>query len=459
MSELNARNLSRRSFLRGLAAVGAGSLLVACAPAGAPATGGAEGAAGSKEPIVIQHWVFWTQPGPLKEQFEASDDLKAALDGNQWEFRSGVGWDGALPAIAAGTPPDIGVCGHYLQFMLKGSVIALDDYIATSKVIAGDKFIEGNWSAATLDGKVMGIPAYECFVRRGLNFNERLVQEAGLDPAKPPVTWDELLEWHKKLTKFDSAGNLQLIGIDPYDAEGGVGPGSDGFFLTDSWGFDYFDEDTKKFNFDNEMMAQGMEVMGEFVKIIGPDNLTGFRAVEGQGDWGGSFNAERQAMLIEGYWHPGETANEKPEVSKVNRATWVPVPEARRGKKVQFGGGHMAQIFKDAKYKDEAWPLAEWMVSKSFLDLIYNNIGWLPAYKPYFEGIDTSKYPGLDFYTNSISEANSWGKYIRCPIEDFLSTKFAEVREAVYRGLMTGTEAAQKLQQAAEDEWINQGLG
>ena len=458
MSAVSQRNLSRRSFLHGVAAVGVGSLLAACAPTGAPA-GGDAAQSGSKEAIVIQHWVFWDQPAKLKEQFEASEDLKAALNGNQWEFRTGIGWANALPAVAGGTPPDLGVIGYYLNYMLKGQVIDLNGYIETSKVIAADKFIEGNWNAATLDGKVMGIPAYECFVRRGLNYNERMITEAGLDASKPPVTWDELLVWHQALTKFDSAGNLLQIGIDPYDAEGGVGPGSDGFFLTDSWGFDYFNEDTKEFNFDNELMAQGLDVMGEFVKIIGPDNLTGFRNVEGQGSWGGSFNAEKQAMVIEGYWHPGETANEKPEVSAVNRATWVPVPEERRGTLVQFGGGHMAQIFKDSKYKDEAWPLAEWIVSKSFLDLIYENIGWLPAYKPYFEGLDTSRYPGLDFYTKSISEANYWGKYIRCPIEDFLSNKVAEIREAVFRGQMTGAEGAKKLQEQAEQEWQNQGLG
>jgi hypothetical protein len=73
--------------------------------------------------------------------------------------------------------------------------------------------------------------------------------------------------------------------------------------------------------------------------------------------------------------------------------------------------------------------------------------------------LDTSRYPGLDFYTKSISEANYWGKYIRCPIEDFLSNKVAEIREAVFRGQMTGAEGAKKLQEQAEQEWQNQGLG
>ena len=52
---------------------------------------------------------------------------------------------------------------------------------------------------------------------------------------------------------------------------------------------------------------------------MGADNLQGVRSVEGQGTWGGSYNAEVQAMIIEGYWHPGETAKEKPEVAKLNR--------------------------------------------------------------------------------------------------------------------------------------------
>src|SRR4030095_15301203 len=201
------------------------------------------------------------------------------------------------------------------------------------------------------------------------------------DPEAPPQTWEELFDWHKKLTKFDSAGNLIQLGIDPYDAEGGVGPGNDGWFLCESWGFKYFDKDTREFNLDDEKMGQGLDVMGEFVKLVGPDNLTGFRGVEGQGTWGGAYEAEVQAMIIEGYWHPGEVYNNKPDVAKLNRASWAPVTEERRGTKLQFGGGHMAQMFKDSKYKEQAWPLAEWFQSQEFCDIIFYNIGWVAAYK------------------------------------------------------------------------------
>ena len=67
-----------------------------------------------------------------------------------------------------------------------------------------------------------GVPANECFFRRGLNYNYKMLEDAGLDPDNVPTTWETLFDWHKTLTKFDAAGNLVQIGLDPYDAEASV---------------------------------------------------------------------------------------------------------------------------------------------------------------------------------------------------------------------------------------------
>lgn len=462
MTTISKQVLSRRSFLRAAGSLGAGALLAACAaPSGsAPSESSGESAAPSSESKVIKFYVFWGSPGAIADQLLADPELENYIGaGNSIEFKADFPQEARLTAVASGTPPDIGIWGSYLDFMSRGAVIPLDDYIAASDVISSDKFVPGNWEVIQYQGSVYGIPAFECFVRRGLNYNTRLVEEAGLDPDSPPATWEELLVWHEALTKFDSAGNLIQYGLDPYDAEGGTGPGNDGWFLPESWGFTYFNEETKEFNLDNEEMAQGLEMMGEFVKIIGPDNLAGMRAVEGQGTWGGAFNAEVQAMIIEGYWHPGETVNEKPEIAPYNRATWVPVPESRRGTQIQFGGGHMVQIFKDGQYKDEAWPIAEWVQSNHVCDLIFNEIGWLPAYLPYFETADQEKYPGLKFYFDSVNQANYWGPFIRNEIQAFVEVQFQRMREAVYRGEMTGAQAAAQLQEQAENEWRQAGFG
>ncbi|MCB0108877.1 MAG: extracellular solute-binding protein, partial [Caldilineaceae bacterium] len=212
MSEVKqsgANLLSRRNFLRGVGTVGVGAMLAACAaPGGAPASGGEGGGdapdAAGKE---IKFYVFWGSPGAIADQLLADEALESYIGtGNTIDFKSGFNQEARLTAVASGTPPDIGIWGSYLDFMSRGAVIPLDDYIATSDVVKEENFISGNWDVIQYQGTIYGVPGFECFVRRGLNYNTRLVEEAGLDPDNPPVTWDELMVWHEALTKFDDAG-------------------------------------------------------------------------------------------------------------------------------------------------------------------------------------------------------------------------------------------------------------
>ncbi|MEM7031541.1 MAG: substrate-binding domain-containing protein [Chloroflexota bacterium] len=461
MSNLKNKHFSRRDFLRGASVATAAGVLAACAPAGS--TGSASDAGGgdapSAEAQTVSFWIFWTQPGKIADQLLATSELEELMGGNTLDFKTGVNQEARLTAIAGGTPPDIGALGDYTDFMARGVVDPLDDYVATSSVINEEDFLGTNWSQTQYEGAMYGIPAIEGFVRRALYYNAKMIEEAGLDPDNPPVTWDELFDWHVTLTKFDDAGNLLQIGIDPFDAEGGVGPGNDGWCQMDSWGIQWWNADTKVFNFDNEEFAESYEVMGEFIRHVGPDNLVGMRGVEGQGTWGGAFNAEVQAMIIEGYWHSGETFNEKPEVAEHLRATWIPVPESRRGTKIQTGGGHMVQMFRDGKLKDEAWPVAEWLQTDGFINLIFENIGWLPSYKPFYDTVDPNYFPALEFTINSVEEATYWGEENRNEIMPFIREKHGDYREAVYRDEMSGAEAAAKLQVDAEKEWKAAGFG
>ncbi|GAB4513221.1 MAG: hypothetical protein Kow0047_24790 [Anaerolineae bacterium] len=453
---MSHRTLSRRTFLKGLSAIVAGGAIAACAPPAAPAEEKpAEAPAPAEAALTpIKLWTFWGGFEDMHDEWKATDAYKRFIVDNNIDLQitSNVGLESFLANIAAGTPPDAGTIWIYLDLMARGIVIPIDDLVTASS-LNPEEFIEGNWKFGSYKGKQYGVPAFEAFVRRGLNYNARMVEEAGLDPDNPPVTWDEALAWHKALTKFDSAGNLLQFGLDPYDAEGGVWS-NDGFMISESWGFDWFDEENGEFNVDNEKMAEGLEVLGEFVRIIGPDNLDAVRAVEGQGTWGGSYNAEVQAMIIEGYWHPGETAIEKPEVAQYNRATWIPVPENRRGTKIQFASGHLILFFKDAEHPREAFPVAEMVNTHEICEIIFRRNGWLPAWKPYLEKVDPNTYPGLEFYFRSLEEATEWWYAEPCELSaDFIQTKYAEVREAVFRGEMTGAEGAKKMQQLLEEEY------
>jgi multiple sugar transport system substrate-binding protein len=468
MSEERRLKLSRREFLATAATVAAGGALAACAPKAQPtqppaAPAGEEPApttAPAGEGVVIEYWAAWGQMLRIWEDMQKLDVYKELIGDNTVELKTGFSAEVLLTAVAGGTPPDAvsHPAGQYLDYYARGVLLPLDELVAASTIIKKEDFLEGSWENGFYKGVQYGVPANEGFLRYGLNYNAKLVEEAGLDPDKPPETWDECMEWHKALTKFDDAGNLLQIGLDPYDAMGGSLQFDNGFYASLSWGWDWFNEETGAFDLNNEKMAEAFDVMGEFYRMAGPDNMAGMRQVEGQGTWGGSYNTEVQAMIIEGYWHPGETTFEKPEVAEFNRSSWAPVPESRRGAKVQGYGGHYILLFKEAPHAELAFKIAEVVNTTPACDLIFNVVGWLPALKPYLETVDPTTYNGLEFYMRSTNEATDWHTPARCPITGFVQTQYTELREAVYRDQTTGAQAAEEFQRRCEEEYKAAGF-
>lgn len=461
MSTERKSGLSRRQFLKASSMVAVGSVLAACAPApgGAPApAAGGEAAAPAAASGATQYWVGWGNLQPAWDAFVQTDEWADWMGGAEVELKSSTSAEAFLTAVAAGDPPDGASNTQYLDYMARGVLVPIEDMVANSGIVQQSEYLEGTWNDAFFEGTMYGVPANEGFIRYGLNYNTRMVEEAGLDPDSPPVTWEDCLVWHEALTKFDDAGNMIQVGLDPYDAMGGQIGIQDGFYPPVSWGWKWFDPESGAFDLDNDMMIQAFELMGEFVKIAGPDNMAGMRQVEGQGGWGPSFNAEVQAMIIEGYWHPGETAIQQPEVAAHNRATWAPVPVGREAAKVQGTGGHYVIFFKDAKNTDTMFKAAEFLNTDVAMQTIFDNTGWLPGRTSFIAKTDPSAYPGLDFYFKSVDEATEWSSPSRCPITQFVSTQYVQLREAQFREELTAAEAASEFQKRCEEEYKNAGF-
>lgn len=473
MSEKRAKRISRRDFLRGASLMAAAGALAACAPAVQQPSGGEEAqpaaaqqdtssVAPAEEAITVQYWFGWggTYAVQTWDALKALDKFTEVVGENVTVEASGSSsGEKLLTAVAAGTPPDGASNTSYLDYMARGVLIPIDDWVAASSIVKKEKYLEGTWNDGFYQGTMYGVPANEGFLRYGFNYNTKLVEAAGLDPDSPPETWAEAYAWNEALTIFDDAGNLKQIGLDPYDAMGGAFNIQDGFFPSVSWDFDWFNEDTGEFNFDNEKMIDAFEVMGSFYKFIGPDNMAGMRQVEGQGTWGGSFNAEVQACIVEGYWHPGETMIEKPEVGQYNRTSWALVPDFRKGEKIQETGGHYVIIFTESKQKEAMFRVAEFLNTNEACEAIFANVGWLPGMITYLEVADQEAYPGLKFYFDSVNEATAWYSPARCPITSFCQTQMTQLREAHYRDEMTAAEAAAEMQSRVEEEWIAAGFG
>ena len=163
-------------------------------------------------------------------------------------------------------------------------------------------------------------------------------------------------------------------------------------------------------------------------------------------------------MIIEGYWHAGETQIQQPEVAVHNRATWAPVPTFREGSKIMATGPHMVQIFKDGKNPDGMFQVAEFLHTNEPLDIIFHEVGWIMGIISWLPTIDPDTFPGLRFYIDGIDEVTDWIVGRPSPLHWFVNTQLWELREQVYRDLITATEAVEELQKRAEVEWEAQGL-
>ncbi len=445
------RLVGRRAFLRSTGFAMGAAALAACA---APAATGSDDAAAAAEPAVVTWWYGWGNLDPAVETISGLESFRDHMGGDTiLDFRGSTNTEATLTALAAGDPPDGGSNMDYPNLWTRGVVFACNDWVDGSDVIDPDDVVDAVWQGGFYDGNLIGVPSIESFLWYGLNYNAQHVEEAGLDPDNPPLTWEGVFEWHKALSKFDDGGNVTRIGLDPIDAMAGEPD-----FISLSYGHQWWNDETQAIDLNHELLVQGIELQAEFFRHIGPDNFAGFRSVEGQGGWGGAFNAEAQSMIIEGYWHAGETTIQQPEVAVHNRATWAPVPAFREGHRIMATGPHMVQIFRDGQNPEGMFKVSEFLHNHEACQIIFEEVGWIMGIESWLPTIDADAYPGLRFYIDGINDVTDWLVGRRSPLHWYVNTQLWELREQVYRDLITAEEAVAELQTRAENEWEAQGL-
>ncbi|NOZ28183.1 MAG: extracellular solute-binding protein [Chloroflexi bacterium] len=450
--------ISRRSFLKVAGGTVGTLILAACAPAAPseapkPAEEKAPAAAPA-EAIVIDWWHGWGGQVALETLQKVADAFNEQNTGFQVK-RTQVASvsDKLLTAIAGGTPPDVETGNiAYSEFYSRGAMQPLEDYLNASSIDREDIF-DSSWDYASWQGVIYGIPSVESFLRYALSFNVDLVKAKGLDPESPPQTFDEAYEWHKILTELDQAGNVAILGFDPMDAMGGSWGGGDPFYWGAAYNKKAFDEDTGTYHVNEDWFIEVLATIQKFYDLVGAEKIDGYR--NSYGTWTesptSSFPAGVEAMIINGYWQPGELAHAAPD--KTFGYAWMLVPADRKGKKVQSTGGHNSQIPKGAKHPDEAFKFIEFLLTDKAMDIIYDGTGWIGARKSYLARVDTSRYPGLDFYIRSATEADEMHGMPVDPIEGFTGNQWWDAVSAVTHHSKTPQEAAADMQEALTKEY------
>ena len=119
------------------------------------------------------------------------------------EFQADLANDKYMLALTNGTAPDVLSCAldWVTTFGNAGLLAPLDEYVARDGMDTG-QFVKGAIDAATVDGKLYGLPfRSETYV---LFYNKDILAEAGY--TEPPATWDEVLEVAAACTKGDVYG-------------------------------------------------------------------------------------------------------------------------------------------------------------------------------------------------------------------------------------------------------------
>ncbi len=182
------------------------------APTLAPATTAAVAqptatTAAPKAPVKIVYWrALSGAPG------DAQEEIAKRFNAAQKEVIVEVQFQGTYPelmrklqaALAARSTPDVVMLDspQMPYFAKNGALVPMDDFVKGADGINLKDYLSGLVADGYFDGKLYSFP----FARSTpiLYFNRDMFKEVGL-PDRAPETWDEFLEFSKKLTKKEGS--------------------------------------------------------------------------------------------------------------------------------------------------------------------------------------------------------------------------------------------------------------
>jgi ABC-type glycerol-3-phosphate transport system substrate-binding protein len=240
------------------------------------------------------------------------------------------------------------------HFAERGYLLDLTPFIEKE---GGAKYL-AQWDASALEickykGKIYCLP--DDLNPLVLMYNTVHFKEAGLDPAKPPATWDQFLDYARKLTRAGRYG----VGI--------LGARQEGVFMRfNPWlwgaGGDYLTPDEKRSALDTPAALEGFKFYVELFtkhKVVPPGVIEqGAQEVRTQ------LAHEKVSMIITLPAAPGIVQAINPKMNVREVMALAPVPVGK--KKVTSAWFSVRVISAFTKNPDAAWKVYRtWMDSES----------------------------------------------------------------------------------------------
>lgn len=156
------------------------------------------------------------------------------------------------------------------------------------------------------DGAVYGIPHTSALI--SLYYNKTMLAEAGL--SGPPTTMDQIIDYARKLTKYDEAGNVKRSGLSLRLSGGGGGVAEKFWIVLLQYGGGILKEVSPgkfKDNYNNEAGLKTLQMYVDMLHQYKTDDPTIKHDVE-------AFQSEQTAMFMREAYVIADTAKKAPNL-------------------------------------------------------------------------------------------------------------------------------------------------
>jgi multiple sugar transport system substrate-binding protein len=432
--------------LGGLAAVLAFALVaVACSSSSSSSSSSQSGSSASGAPVHLTMWMGYTPPPPVNQSFENLSiqrmvDAFEAQNPNITIDLQYVNSDYALQkatvALTGNKAPDISYQYGTNMPQLAQSPQLVD---LTSRVndpsYNWNDFFKGEQAVATVNGKVLGVPAL--VDNLAVVYNKDLFAKAGLQPPGPDWTWDELRADAKAIT--DPAN--KVFGL-AFPADGSETTVWEYEAMLWEAGGDILNSDNTKAVFNEPPGVQALQMLDSI-------NQDGSMYLDFQPDSGKSenlFNSGNIGMIITGPW----------DLSSF--------PDANYGVQImpsfEAGGSHQTiagpdnwVIFDNGSERvDAAWKFLSFMTSPEQVLQDSLDTGHLPtrASVSSMPGFDQfyKKYPGEKVFVQNLD--NVLKARPQVPQYPRISTALGQAIVASLQGKQSAQDALNQAAQQAD---------
>ncbi len=297
------------------------------------------------EPVKLTFWHYWDgKNGEVIQQLVDRYNSEHADVQVQSIF---IGFNDLLPklqaAAAGGEAPDV-AAGDLIwmpKLARSGALVALDDYLASSGTSLDD-FYPALLNIGRYEDKLYSLPVSTNNLE--LFYNKDLFRKAGLDPEKPPKTWDELRQMAATCADPDEG----IAGMELFTEPG---EGLTWQFQVYLWqaGGDFLSPDLSKAAFDS---PAGQKALQFWVDLIHTDKSAPLAP------WG-HFGQGKACMVMDGSWMVGIWSAEPP----FDFGT-APMPYPADGQPATNMGGEQLVLFSSTPERQQAaFDFMTWLTS------------------------------------------------------------------------------------------------